>query len=84
MYSNWPVALRWMGWAWRPLGVLHLTDSELLLGSYARDELRGFSRHPRLDAARLQALVQIARQNGFERELHGVPIAPDADGTKGT
>jgi lipocalin len=48
--------------------VLHLDDAatELLFGSPERDRLRLWARQPNLPRARLEALLALARERGFD------------------
>lgn len=66
--SAWPAALQFLPWAWTELGVLHVSPDhdEALIGSVSRDSLWLWSRQPRLAAERREALVQIARERGFD------------------
>jgi apolipoprotein D and lipocalin family protein len=66
--SHWPEVLRGFSWAWSEMAVLHVDEagSEMLLGDAARDTLWLLAREPRLDASRRQALVQQARDQGFD------------------
>jgi apolipoprotein D and lipocalin family protein len=71
--SHWPEALQGLSWAWHEMAVLHTDDagSELLLGNPARDTLWLLSRQPAMDVPRRQALVQQARDQGFDvKRLH--------------
>ena len=64
-----PSPARWFGGSYE-LAVLHLDDTagELVLGSPGRDRLRLLSRRPQLPPGRLQALIEVARDRGFDVE----------------
>ena len=66
--SHWPEALQWLQWAWTDHAVLHVDEAydEALIGSPDRDSLWLLSRRPELAHERRQALVQIARDRGFD------------------
>lgn len=66
--SRWTPGLRWLPLAWSDEWVLHIDEgcNELLLGSPRRDALRVLSRRRRLPPGRLQVMVEIARDQGFE------------------
>lgn len=68
--SRWPALLRWLPWAWHDEWVLHLNPSagEMVLGSPGRDVLRVLARRKSLSPARLQPLVELAREQGFAVE----------------
>jgi len=73
--SHWPQALQGLPWAWSELGLLHVDADydEALFGSPERDALWLLSRRPALAPVRREALVQIARERGFDVEkLHFV------------
>lgn len=66
--SRWPEPLQWLSWAWSDLAVLHVDEAydEALIGSPRRDALWLLSRRPGLAPDRRLALVQIARDRGFD------------------
>lgn len=74
--SAWPEWLQWLPQAWTERVVLHVDErcNELLVGSPARDVLLVLARRPRLAPSRLQALLMVARDQGFDVErlrFHG-------------
>lgn len=66
--SRWPEALQFLHWAWSDHAVMHVDEAyeEALIGSPERDSLWLLSRQPVLAQERRQALVQIARDRGFD------------------
>lgn len=68
--SAWPAWLHLLPGAWHEMAVLHLDDAggELLLGSPARDRLQLLAREPALAPERVQALLALAQQQGYELE----------------
>jgi len=66
--SDWPALLQLLPLAWHELAVLHIDENELLLGSPGRDRLRLLSRSPELEPGRLQLLLALVRERGFELE----------------
>lgn len=66
--SDWPAPLQTLPLAWHEMAVLHLdaTAGTLLLGSPGRDRLRLLSRTPGLEPQRLQPLLAVAREEGFD------------------
>lgn len=65
---DWPWLLQLLPGAWHELAVLHVDETELVLGSPARDRLRLLSRSPALAPGRLEALLTLAHQRGFDLE----------------
>ncbi|MEO5698615.1 MAG: lipocalin family protein, partial [Burkholderiaceae bacterium] len=65
--SLWPRALRWLPWAWSDHWIVHVDAAcnEAMIGSPRRDSLWFLSRDLELPPARLQALLQIARDAEF-------------------
>ena len=77
--SAWPAPLQFLPWAWTEHGVLHVDAGydEAIIGSTSRDALWLLSRQPRLAAQSRQALVQLARDRGFDIErLRFIEAAP--------
>lgn len=66
--SHWPEALHGLDWAWSDLVVLHLgeTGDDALIGSPSRDTLWLLSRRTAMADEHRAALVQIARDQGFD------------------
>lgn len=65
--SLWPGWLRWLSMAWSEHWILHLDadGTEALVGNPQRDELWVLSRRRHLAPARLDALLAMARDDGF-------------------
>lgn len=66
--TTWPGWLRGLPIAWHDEWVLHVDDDagELVLGSPQRDRLRVLTRRREPSLDRLQALMQIARDRGYD------------------
>ncbi|MEO5735704.1 MAG: lipocalin family protein [Rubrivivax sp.] len=66
--STWPRALRWLPMAWSDHWILHLDRhyEEALVGSPDRSALWVLSRAPGLPSHRLQALLAMAHDDGFD------------------
>ncbi|KQY88870.1 lipocalin family protein [Pelomonas sp. Root1444] len=66
--SAWPAPLQCLPWAWTEHGVLHVDAGydEAVIGSAERDSLWVLARQPQLAPERRQAVLQIARDQGFD------------------
>lgn len=66
--TDWPWPLQLLPGTWHELAVLHVdpAGTELVVGSPSRDRLRLLSRSPGLAPARLQALLALTLERGYD------------------